>query len=452
MQIVIVGGGKVGFAITGQLLSEGHDITVVDNDEHVLTQIGNTQDVIGYLGNGASHTVLKEAGAADADLLLAVTETDEVNMLCCLTAHKLGAKHTIARVRNPEYFDQLYFLKEELGLSMVINPELACAQEIARLLRFPSATRVELFAKGRAELVSCRVPKGSVLAGLRLAELSKKTGIKVLICAVERGGQVIIPSGDFVPQEDDMLYFTGAPGDMERAFKKINLSSGRIRSVMIVGGGKITYYLAGELAKEGVTVKIIERDRARAEELAQMLPNAIVLRGDAGKHELLQEEGIGKVDAFVALTGLDEGNILSAAYATTQNVRKVIAKVNSEHLIALLPDAGIDSVVSAKRVTTDRIVGYVRAVNAGLESSNIESLYRIVGGRVEVLEFTAGTEGAYLNIPLKDLKTKTGVLIACLVRHGHAIVPGGGDCIQPRDGVLVATSSHRMQKLSDILE
>lgn len=451
MRIFIVGCGKIGQTLAMQLVSEAHDVTVIDTNEQVLRNINNTLDVICYAGNGASYPALHDAGAEHADLVIAVTESDEVNMLCCLTAHKLGAQHTVARVRNPEYFDQLYFLKEDLGLSMVINPELAAAEEIARVLRFPSAAKVETFAKGRAELVSFRLSKESSLIGTPLFALPQKTGIRVLICAVERDGEVFIPSGAFELREGDQVYVAGATAEMNSSFRKMQMLSSRVRDVIIAGAGRITYYLAGQLVRAGMRVKIVERDRARAEEAAEALPKCTVLHGSMADHELLHEEGLPGADAFVALTGLDEGNILAAMYAASSGVRKVVAKVNNENLVRLVRDSRLDSAVSPRAITANRIVAYVRAVNASRDSSNVESLVQIAGGKVEVLEFHAGSEGDFLHIPLKELKTKPGILIACIVRAGKAIVPGGLDTIEPRDGVLVVTKDHRLTALGDIL-
>ena len=452
MNIVIVGAGKVGNILASHLLAEGHEITIVDSNERVLTHVGNTMDIIGFCGNGASYATLKEVGVDKADLLIAATASDEVNMLCCLAAHKLGARHTIARVRDPEYAEQCAVLREELGLSMAINPELAAAREIARILHFPAATRVELFAGGRVELVACRVKAESPLVGIALRDLPKKTGIKVLICVAERNGDILIPSGGFVPQEDDVLYFTGAANEMIHAFKKINLSTTRARTVMIVGGGRITYYLASALEKEGVDVKIVERDPARAEELSALLPKSVILVGDVTNHELLLEEGMEQVDAFVALTGLDEGNILAAIYASHHNARKVIAKVNNEDLIPLMRDTPLETIVSPKRITVNQILRYVRALDAGDDDTNVQSLYKIIGSRVEVLEFRADSDGEYLYRTLNDLPIKQGVLIACIIRTGRVLIPDGATEIRPQDGVLVVTSGQPIHALSDILE
>ncbi len=450
MKSIIVGGGKVGQALARQLSEEGSDITLIDKSSRVVEQASTTLDVIGIVGNGAAYPVLESAGAKDADLLVALTASDEVNMLCCLTAHQLGAKHTIARVRNPEYYEQLFFLKECLGLSMAVNPELAAAEEIARILRFPSATKVELFARGRVELVSYHVTKDSGLSGVVLSDLPRKVGIKVLICAVEHEGNVVIPSGSYHITTDDIIYFTGAPEQISAAFRKLGLLAERAQNVLIIGGGRISYYLATRLAKDHINVKLIERDAARATELATLLDKATVLNGDAANHELLMEEGLSKQDAFIALTGLDEGNILSAIYAYRHHVPKVIAKINNDSLLPLIRNTGLESVISPKRITTNQILRFVRALSTGRDSGDILALYQIVDGRVEVMEFRAVAE-EYCHIPLKTLTMKPNILIACIVRRGKTIIPGGEDTIKPNDSVLVVTAGQRLKRLSDIL-
>lgn len=452
MKIIIVGGGSVGISLVGQLQNEGHDITVIDSSSRVIEQISNTYDVIGYVGNGATLDVLRSVGVESCDLLIATADSDELNLLCCLASHKLGAKHTIARVRNPEYAGQLYELKNDFGLSMTINPERAAAAEIARVLRFPSATSVEIFARGRAELVSCRVPSGNVLVGMRLCELFAKLGITVLICAAERGGEVFIPGGNFVINEGDNLYITGAPRDIAKAFKKAGLYSKTVKSVMITGAGTITHYLADELSGYNIDIKIIEKDKNRAEAMAKTLPKAVVLHGDASDHELLSEEGIEKTDAFVALTGLDEGNILSALYAKRKDVHKVIVKVTSDNLFSMFKGKELETIVSPKLVTINEILRYVRALAASDSDKNVLSLYKIVGGKVEVLEFEADEDMTELvNTPLSVLKLKKNVLVACIVRNGKALVPKGSDSIMPGDSVLVVTANQRIVSLEDIL-
>ena len=453
MQIIVVGCGKMGTSLAIQLLKEGHQITVVDQDEAVIEQISTTQDVIGYVGNGAVYSVLESVGAKNADLVLAVTQSDELNLLSCLMAHKIGAKNTIARVRNPEYAEHMYVLKDDLGLSMTINPDRQAAEEIARVLRFPAAMHVELFAGGRVELVASKLPENSVLNGVSLFELPRKLGVKVLICAVERNGEYTIPSGTFVLQGGDTLYVTGAPREVAKALRKAGVLASPIRSVMLGGGSRVSYYLAQELLKSNLSVKIIERDKALAQKMAEQLPGAVVLNGSVTDHELLQEEGIADTDAYVALTGLDEGNILSALFAKRHHVSKVIAKVNNDSLESLVKETNLDSVISPKRVTTNQILRYVRAREESAAYDGIRGLYKIADGAIEVLEFAASEKNQnLLEVPLKDLKTKKQVLIACIVRHGKAIIPGGLDSIQAGDVVLVVAVQRRMNDLGDIME
>ncbi len=451
MQIILVGGGSVGVSLIGQLQSEGHDITVIDTDSRVIEQISNTYDVIGYVGNGATFDVLRSVGIENCDLLIATADSDELNLLCCLAAHKLGAKNTIARVRNPEYAGQLYELKNDFGLSMTINPERAAAAEIARVLRFPSATGVELFARGRAELVSCRVQKDNILVGKRLMELSS-LGITVLICAVERDGEVFIPGGNFVINEGDNLYFTGSPKDIVKAFKKAGLYLNPVKSVMIIGAGTITHYLTEMLGGDNIELKIIEKDKQKAEAIAKKYPKPVVIHGDVSDHELLAEEGIGKTDAFVSLTDLDEGNILSAMHASRKKVNKVIAKVTSDNFFSMLKGKELETIVSPKLVTINEILRYVRALAASDSVGSALSLYKIVGGKVEVLEFKADSDMKDLvDKPLYALNLKKNILIACIVRDNKALVPKGSDCIMPGDGVLVVSASQRIDNLVDIL-
>jgi len=453
MQIMIVGCGKMGSTLAVQLVKEGHRVTVVDKSESVIEQISNTQDVIGYVGNGAVFSVLEEAGAKDTDLLLAMTTSDEINLLSCLIAHKIGAKHTIARVRDPEYANNMYRISDDLGLSMTVNPDRQAAEEIARVLRFPAATHIELFARGHVELVTCRLPEKSVINGIPLYELPQKLGVKVLICAVERNGALTIPSGGFTLSGGDVLYVTGAPREVAKALRKAGVIANPVRSVILGGGGRISYYLAQELLKSNLSVKIIERSRDAAHNIAELLPDAVVINGDVTDHDLMQEEGIERADAFVALTGLDEGNILSALYAKHRNVSKVIAKVNNDSLETLIKDVSLDSVVSPKRVATNRILRYVRSREASADQGEIRGLYKIADGSIEVLEFLASAENRnLLDIPLKDLRTKKHILIACIVRNGKAIIPGGMDCIEAGDIVMVVTEQRLMNDLGDIME
>lgn len=453
MRITIIGGGKVGLSLARSLIGENHEVTLVDTNDQVIDRAGNSLDIICYTGNGASFAALKDLEIENCDLVIAVTGSDELNLLACHAAHKLGARHTIARVRGPEYTEQLYQLKRDLGLSMFINPEKAAAEEIERILRFPSASRVELFARGHVELVSCRLPAGNVLDNQLLRDLSSKFGIKVLICAVDRQGELFIPGGNFLLKAGDELYLTGAPTDMAEAFRRIGLQTEPVKSVMITGGGAVTYYLASLLEDRHVRVKIVERDRDVAETLAEKLPDTVVIHADATDHEVLLEEGLEKNNAFVSLTGLDEGNILSALNARQHEVSKVIAKVNSDNLQKLARTLGIETVISPKLVVTNQILRYVRALDDSSHEDNILSLYKILDGRAEVLEFAA--ENAIPNltdIPLSRLKLRRNVLIACIVRDGKIIVPGGNDMIKAGDGVLVVSAGGMILNLIDILE
>jgi trk system potassium uptake protein TrkA len=365
----------------------------------------------------------------------------------------LGAKHTIARVRNPEYATQLYELKDDLGLSLFVNPEKAAAEEIARVLRFPSASHVEFFARGHVELVCCRLNGKNKLNGERICDLKQKFGFNVLICAIDRDGTLIIPSGNFVLAEDDELYLTGSPKEILKAFKSADLLKNPIKSVIVSGAGKITYYLCEALAKDNINIKVIEKDEEIAEKFASQMKNAVVLCGDASDHELLLEEGIAKTDAFVALTGLDEGNVLSALYAQQNNVSKVIAKINSDNISALTKDLGIETIISSKSVTSNQILSYVRAVAETKSNVNILSIYKILGGRCEVLEFNVEGEISKLTgIPLSKLKLKPNLLIANIVRGSEAIIPSGADSILPGDIILVVTSNGQITSLADILE
>lgn len=452
MKICIVGAGRIGVALAERLSGENHDITVIDKNEKAVEHISNTLDIIGYVGNGATYPTLEEAGAADADLLIAVTATDEINMIACLIAHKLGAKYTAARIRNPEYHAQLHHLRDELGLSMAINPELAAAEEIARILRFPSANYVELFAKGAAELVECTTPKDSVLDGKTLIEAAPILGSEVLVCAVIRGEDVFIPTGTFVLKGGDYLYITGSHSALVKTFKKIDLHNERVNSAMITGGGKVSYYLSQILGRNGLDVKLVEKDPERADELAALLPKTNVLLGDATDHELLMEEGINNTDAFIALTGLDECNILSSAYAKMNKVRKVITKVNNQNLYGLSGSLGLDSVISPKDTTADLISGYVRALSASADSDNVELMYSLANGRIEALEFKAPAQGEYLDIPLSELKIKKGILLALIIRGRKTIIPRGSNRIMAGDRVVVVTSGMQLTALSDILE
>ena len=450
MRIVIVGGGKVGSTLAAELTREGHDLVLIDNNSNALRTSTNTLDVIGVQGNGATYDVQKEAEVNKADLLIAVTSSDEVNMLSCLLAKKLGARHTIARIRNPEYSRQLMFLQDELGLSMAINPEQAAADEISRILRFPSAAKIDVFARGRVELVEFRINETCPLAGQQLSALYGRYRLKVLVCAVQRGGEVFIPGGDFVLQAGDKVHLTASPREISAFFKEIGLLKERVKVVLLIGGGKISYYLARQLSDMGMRVRIIERNAQRCIELDEKLPKVEIIHGDGTDQELLQEEGVAETGAFVALTDNDEENIILSMYANSLGVKKTVTKVNRLSMPGILSTVGLESVVLPKFITADQIVRYVRAMQNSVGSS-IKTLHKIVNNQVEALEFAVREKAAFLHRPLKDLVLKENLLIACLIRKGQVIIPGGSDTIELGDNVIVITTNTQLRDLSDII-
>ena len=454
MRIIIVGAGKVGLALTQQLSVE-HNVTVIDENAHLIDNIINIYDVMGVCGNGASYEVQKEAEADKAELLIATASSDEINILACLVAKKLGIRHTIARIRNPEYEVQLRFMREELGLTMSINPEKAAAREIARVLRFPAAMKLESFSKGRLELVEYRLPENSKLDGMQLSDLYKNTHVRVLICAVSRGEETIIPSGDFVLRAGDVIYLTSSPPQLETFFRHLGVFRNRASSVMIVGASKICYYLASELLEMGMSVKIIDQNEQRCIQMSERLPRALVIVGDGTDSELLREEGIEQTDAFVAITGIDEANILMSLSAARQSGDscKVVAKINRKSLVDLVSDEQlIDSIVSASTVTTELIVQYVRAMESA-SGAKIKTLHRLVEGTVEAVEFSV-TEGMpFIGVPLKDLKLKNGILLAGIVRrNGQIVIPSGNDVLKAHDDVIVVTTDTGLQDIRDIFK
>lgn len=451
MHIVIIGDGKVGHTLTEMLSGEGHDIVIIDRDAKVVENAVNSFDVMGIIGNGASYHVQMEAHVNRADLLIAATSSDELNILSCMVGKKIGARHTIARVRNPEYSKQLIFLKEELGLSMVVNPEMETAHEISRILRFPSAMKIDSFAKGRVDLIEIKVVHGSPIAGKSLRHIQQEYRTKILVCAVQRGEEVFIPNGDTVLLEDDRITLTGAAAEVSAFFKAIGIFKQRSRSVLLVGGGKIAYYLAKELSEFGMQVKIIEQSEKRCFELADMLPRVMVSQGDGSDQDVLDEEGLASYDACVALTDIDEENVVISMYAESQKVRKVVTKVNRLSLNKLLAGAGLESAIAPKLVTANRIVRYVRAMQNSADSSSVETLYKIVGQQAEALEFHVGEKTAYTGITLNDLRLKPGLLIACIVRNSRLIIPGGSDTIEKGDNVIVVTAGQYLSTLRDIL-
>ena len=453
MQIVIVGLGKVGRALTEQLTAEGHDIVAIDCDAGRTEDIMNVYDVRGMAGNGACYDVQQEAFETGADLLIATTSSDEINMLACLVAKKIGTRHTIARIRDPEYERQLRIMRGELGLSMIINPEKATAREIARVLRFPSAIKLERFCRGRFELIEYRLNPGNPLIGMALSDLYRNIHVKILICAVARGRDIVIPGGSFTLQEGDKIYLTATPRDLGDFFRRLGIFKARANNVMVVGASSMAYYLIKELRDIRMHITVIDSSAERCRLMSERLPGVLVIHGDAADSELLNEEGLADMDAFVALTGLDETNIILSMYAAQGDRCKVVAKVNRPSFAELATANGmLDSVVSTATVTSESILQYVRAMQNSL-GSNIKALHRVVGGRVEALEFIVDSKAPYVNIPLKDLPIRQEVLLAGIVRqNGQAIIPSGSDTLQPGDDVVVITTGARINDLRDILQ
>lgn len=451
MKIVIIGDGKVGYKLAKQLSVENYDVVMIDNNEKKMRFAVDRLDIACVTGDGASAEVQKEADVPHADLVIACTSADECNMLSCLIARRLGAKHTIARVRNPVYFQQIGLLKEDLHLSMAVNPELIVADEISRLLLFPDASKIETFVKGRVELIEFPISKGSRLVGMSLAEMYNKFQIKILVCAVEDCNDVIIPDGDYVIREGDKLHIAASHREVEQFFKVLGKHKEKIRKVIICGGGRVAYYLAVQLCSLGMQIKIIEKDEARCEELCELLPKATIINGDATDHDLLIEEGIEDADAFVALTGMDEENIITALFAKSQGIDKIIAKVNEDRRARMVEEFGIDSIVSAKTATADAILSYVRARKNSQASANIETMYQLVDEQVEALEFIIRSETRYTGVPLKELSLKSNNLIACIARKRQIIIPGGDDHMEVGDSVIVVTMEKGIEDIEDIL-
>lgn len=454
MRIVVVGAGKVGRVLTEQLAAEKHDIVVIDQDSDLIESIVNIYDVRGVTGNGGCYDIQKDAFEDGADLLIATTSSDETNILACLVAKKLGTPHTIARIRNPEYEKQLHFMREELGLSMVVNPEKATAREIARVLRFPSAIKREQFCRQRFELVEYRINEGNPLVGLQLSDLYRNIRVKILICAVARGQQTIIPTGATVLQKGDKIYLTASARELESFFRKLNIFKARANNIMIVGASRIAYYLVKELQDIQKRMTVIDSNAARCQAMSEKFPGVLVIHGDGADSELLSEERISEMDAFVPLTGLDETNIILAMYASQFPNCKVVAKINRPSFADLANQKGlVDSVVSTAAVTSETIARYVRAMQNSFDSDNIKTLHRLVGGRVEALEFNVGPGLPFIGVPLKDLNLREGMLVAGIVRqNGAPVIPSGADALQEGDDVVIVTTDTTLHALRDIVK
>lgn len=449
MYIIIVGLGKLGSTLTKQLSTEGHDIVVVDPDNSVVSSTVDAYDVMGICGNGATYEVLKEAGAAKAKLIIAATGSDELNILCCLFAKHMGTENTIARVRNPDYAGQSQSLRNDLGISMTVNPEYETANEISRIIRFPSAANLDSFAGGRVEIARVRIHSDNPLCDMPIHEIRKKTKAKVIICAVQRNDSVFIPSGDFVLHCDDVISITGTRAELSSFMKQTGVYKQKIKNVMIVGGGRIAYYLAKLLSDTGRNIKLIELKDERCRHMSDMLDDVTVIHGDGTDQDILEEQCIDGQDALIALTGIDEENIIVSMYAESKGVNKVITKVN-RHSYSILNDIGLETVVSPQIVAGNLVTRYVRALHNSAGNSQIQTLYKLVGGKVEAAEFIVPEDAGYLNIPFKELELMPNLLIGCIIRNGKIIFPGGDDVMKANDSVIVVTAGRIIEDLHDI--
>ena len=452
MKIVIVGCGKIGSEIVKSLTEEDHIVTAIDNDQSVIDDLSNIYDVMGVCGNGTDCDVLTEAGVKDAEMFIAATSTDELNMLSCYLAKKMGAKHTIARIRNPEYtLKSLGFLRQQLGLSLVINPEMLAALEMFNVLKLPSAVKIETFSVRNFEIIELILKEGSQLAGIKLYELRNKFKAKFLICVVRRGNKVYIPDGNFVLNAGDKIGLTAELSEIQKLMRALGLDKKQAKSIMILGGGRISFYLSKMLISSGNSVKIIERSNDKCSELSDALDKAMIIHGDGAQQELLLEEGIESTDAFVSLTGMDEENILISIFASAQGVPTFITKVNRNELADMASKLGLDCVISPKEIVSDVLVQYARALENS-RGSNVETLYNIMDGMAEVLEFNVRADFGYKGIKLRDLKLKPNILVAGIIRDRKPIIPTGDDVINANDKVIIVAADQRLNDLSDIIK
>ncbi len=451
MNIIVIGCGKIGTNIVSSLAEEGHDIVVLDNDPQVITQTTNIYDVYGVCGSGTDCEALHEAGVEKADLVVAVTGLDEFNMLSCFLAKRMGAKHTIARIRNPEYNDQsLAFMRQQLDLSHIINPDLLAAHELYNILKLPCADKIETFSMRRFEMIVLKLKQDSVFDGVKISELRAKYNANFLVCAVQRGDEAYIPDGNFVLKSGDRIGVTAKPSEILKFLKQTGLQKNPARNVMILGGSKTAYYLTKMLTGIGNSVTIIEQDKNTCEMLSELLPKAVIINADGTKLEYLIEDGLTSSDAFVALTGMDEENILISSFAASKGVPKVICKVNSEELAIIAEHCGVDSIISPKKLISDVLIRYARALNNS-KNSSVETLYKLMDDKVEALQFNVKSGCSIIGIPFKELKTKSNTLIAGIIRGRKTITPSGEDMLLADDKVIILAANQRINDLTDIV-
>lgn len=450
LNIIIVGCGKVGMTLIEQLSKEGHDITIIDKNAAKVQEMSNLYDIMGLVGNGASYSVQMEAGIENADLIIAVTASDELNLLCCTVAKQVGDCAAIARVRTPDYSKEAGYLREKLGLTMIINPELEASLETARILYLPTALEVNSFAHGQAEIVKFKIPEGNLLDGMTIATLGKSITNDILICAIEREGEVYIPGGNFQMAKDDIVSFVAPRRHIRSFLKKIGFKTKQVKDAMIVGGGKASYYLAKQLIAMGIDVKIIEQNKERCEELSILLPEAIIINGDGTDEEVLREEGIEYAQAFIPLTDIDEENIMLTLHAKQVSNAKLITKINRSTFKNVISKLDLGSVIYPRYITSEAIIAYVRA-KKNSTNSNIETLYHMFDNRAEAIEFRVDEPSSVTSIPLKDLMLKNDLLVSFIYRNGKVQIPSGLDTIEVGDTVMIVTTHTGLDNIQDII-
>ncbi len=452
MRILVVGAGKVGATLAEHLTNEAHDVVVIDSDEAVLQRCEDTLDVLCVHGNGANAQTLMDAGVDHADILVAATAGDEVNMLCCLVGKRLGAKYAIARIRDPQYNESLTLLQHEMGIDLAVNPERATALEISRLLRFPFASNIESFAKGLVEMVEFRAQPHDAVTGCKLKDLNTRLpGLpRVLYAACERGGEVTIPTGEYTIEPGDRVFVAGDQMSITNFFRYLGRDTHAVKNVMILGGGRISYYLARIIAPLGMKVTLIEIDPDKAARLSEELPSVNVLEGDGTNQELLEQEGLQSMDAFITLSDRDEENLLTGLYASTQGVPKVVVKNNRVNYADVISRMGLESIISPRQITSANILRYVRA-RIGGHGTKVEKLYRLLEGKAEAMEFIAREGEPYIGIPLKDLTMRRNSIVAVIVRRGKVIVPFGNDTIEKGDSVVIITTESSIGDLNEVI-
>lgn len=449
MRIVIAGGGKVGEVLCQELSLEGNDIVLIEKNAVRLERIINKNDITGLAGNAANYENLMEAGVDDCDIFIAVTHEDEINIIAAIIAKKMGANYTIARVRNPEYAGHMGFVRDSLGISMMINPELEAAKVISKVIRFPEALSVEQFVNGRVNIVETKIKPHGPLAGMSLTQFGQQYG-EVLMCAVTRGEETFIPSGDTVLEVGDHVFVTGTQKDLTQFYRKTGYNEEKIRSALIVGGGRAAYYVIKMLSGMKINLKVIELNHERARKLSEDFPNTVIVQGDGTDQEFLKEERIDHYDAVISMTGVDEENILISLYAASLGVKKEITKVNRTNLLKILGNVGLQSIITPKRIIANEILRFVRSFG-NTKASNVEALFRIADNRVEALQFLVKVNSKIVNTPLKQLELKDHLLVAYIIRNRKLIFPSGEDEIRVGDRIIIVTTNKTFDDIDDIL-